>query len=425
MQFLDMKLSAQSVAKNFRQYLTGTSGQVAAMLAISMPMLMGGVGLATDFAAFNMKRTKLQAAADQAAIAGARELSLSSAASDTIAAAAESFAKSYLNNPALDLQVKTVVDEEAQNVKVTVSEVWTPFFAHFIGADVTPVVVSATAGLFGESKLCVLALTPSGVGAISMTNASSLQATSCTVYSNSDSSSSVYMGDAAKIDAGHICSAGGVKDNGGIDAQKIVTDCPVLADPLASRPRPKFGACDFGKTELKSGTNTLTPGVYCGGVIISGDAVVEMDPGEYIFNGPLVVKEKATLRGDDVGLFMTGSSGLLHFMNEATIDLNGRESGAMAGMLIFDDPLQKGLLRTHSVSASNARNLTGTIYTPNANFIVDPSASVAQDSAYTAIVAKRLIVQGGPTLVLNTNYSETSVPVPDGIKSAADIHLVE
>ncbi|MEY4517383.1 MAG: hypothetical protein RL180_1729, partial [Pseudomonadota bacterium] len=196
-------------------------------------------------------------------------------------------------------------------------------------------------------------------------------------------------------------------------------------DPLASRPRPSYGACEFSKTDLKTGMTTLKPGVYCGGVFVSGDAVVDLEPGEYIFNGPLVVKDKATLRGDDVGLFMTGAAGVIKFMNDATIDLNGRESGAMSGLLIFDDPLQKGSMRAHIVSASNARNLTGTIYIPNANFVVEPSALVAQDSAYTAIVAKRLIVQGGPTLVLNTNYSDTSVPVPDGIKSAAAIHLVD
>jgi hypothetical protein len=83
------------------------------------------------------------------------------------------------------------------------------------------------------------------------------------------------------------------------------------------------------------------------------------------------------------------------------------------------------LLRVHTVSARNATNLTGTIYMPNANFIVNPTATVGENSAYTAIVAKRLIVENGPTLVLNTNYEDTPVPVPDGIRLSTDVHLID
>jgi hypothetical protein len=67
--------------------------------------------------------------------------------------------------------------------------------------------------------------------------------------------------------------------------------------------------------------------------------------------------------------------------------------------------------------------LTGTIYLPKGNLLVDPTANVAEKSAYTAIIAKRLVVENGPSLVLNTNYGATKVPVPDGIRSAADVVL--
>jgi hypothetical protein len=47
---------------------------------------------------------------------------------------------------------------------------------------------------------------------------------------------------------------------------------------------------------------------------------------------------------------------------------------------------------------------------------IDANAPVADKSAYTAIVARMLTLYGGPHLVLNTNYEQTDVPVPDGIK---------
>lgn len=413
--------------QSLKRFSVSQGGQTAVMLALSLPVLLGGVGVATDFSLYNMKKAKLQGAADQAAIAGARELSLARQDNQTIAATTDMIARAYVNNESLDLKVNTEVINADGKVKVAVSEIWTPLFAHLIDSDVTPITAEATAGLFGESKLCVLALSPTGSGAVSMIDKSSLEAKGCTVYSNSSHASSVYMGGSASMEAQHICTVGGVMDNGSVNAGKIATDCPVLADPLKSRLGLPVGVCGFNKLQFKTGSHVLEPGVYCGGLTISGDAVVTLAPkGEYIIkDGPLVVTDKATLQGKDVGIYLTGTFGVLNFMMSATIDLSGRETGPMAGMLLFDDPSNKSLLRIHNISATNARNLTGTIYMPNANLLVDPTATVGEDSAYTAIVVKRLVVQGGPTLVLNTNYNETSVPVPQGIRSSADVMLVD
>ncbi len=407
-------------------FLRNTSASTALMFSLSLPAVLGSVGVAVDFGVYQLKLNKLQVAADQAALAGAKELTLTNSNDESIQAAAESFARATVGDNRSKLSVIAKIDLTAKTVKVQITEVWTPFFAQFIGANVTPIVVSAKAGLFGESKICVLTLTPSEFGAVSMTSNSHLQATGCTVYSNSNSSSSVYLGDVSSIDAKLVCTVGGVKDNGSLSAGKVITDCPVLNDPLATRPRLKVGLCNATNATYKTGTINLAPGVYCGGLKISGDAIVNLQEGEYIIkDGPLLVYEKAKLKGKNVGFFMTGKLGLLQFLNDATIDVSGRETGPMAGMLVFDDPLEKGILRIHSVSAKYAVNLTGTIYLPNGNLIVDPTATVGEKSAYTAIVAKRLIVQNGPTLVLNTNYNMTPVPVPEGIKVAADVLLVQ
>jgi hypothetical protein len=55
------------------------------------------------------------------------------------------------------------------------------------------------------------------------------------------------------------------------------------------------------------------------------------------------------------------------------------------------------------------------IYVPDAQLIVDGSADVARDSAWTVIVARMLQLKGSPSLVINANYSSSSVPVPDGV----------
>ena len=52
---------------------------------------------------------------------------------------------------------------------------------------------------------------------------------------------------------------------------------------------------------------------------------------------------------------------------------------------------------------------------PSGHLYVDADAPIADRSAYTAIIVSRLELFAGPHLVLNTDYSATDVPVPDGV----------
>ena len=72
-------------------------------------------------------------------------------------------------------------------------------------------------------------------------------------------------------------------------------------------------------------------------------------------------------------------------------------------------------LRIHRIGSNNARNLLGTIYLPQGTLLIDATAPVADQSAYTAIIANSLQLQKGPQLVLRSDYDKTNVPVPDGL----------
>ncbi len=408
-----------------RKYFRASSGTTAMMFAISMPALMAAVGVASDFGIYNLKRTSLQNAADQAAISAAKELGLATSKSASLQESAKTYAVANMGDESSNVSTTVTVDTANSAVTVRLEETWTPFFAHFIGAKIMPVVVSAKAALQGESKICVLAVSTSGSGAVSMVHDSSLVARGCSVYSNSTNAKGISLGDKAKIDADLVCSAGGVFNNSGSTTHNVTTDCPQIPDPLATRPAPKFGNCDKTKYAITTGSVTLDPGVYCGGLKISGDAKVTLRPGDYIIkDGMFQVSNKAVIKGKDVGFYLTGALSWISFKDDAEIDLSGREKGDLAGLLFFEDR-KATLFRFHSISASNAHTLTGTIYLPRGTLLVDPNAQVGEKSAYTAIIAQRLVVQNGPCLVLNSNYSATTVPVPEGIVTSSQVVLVE
>jgi hypothetical protein len=167
--------------------------------------------------------------------------------------------------------------------------------------------------------------------------------------------------------------------------------------------------------KIDGGTRTLDPGTYCGGLIITNKANVTLRDGTYIMNqGPLIVDKGSSLTGDYVGFYFKGDLATLKFDFDSVISLSAPKVGAMAGLLFYSDPgaLLGSKFRIYS---DNARRLLGTIYLPKGDLYVDANKPIADQSAYTVIVARTIELYSGPNLVLNANYGATDVPVPQGV----------
>ncbi len=404
-------------------FLRNTSASTAVMFSLSLPAILAAVGVAADFGIFHLKHIKIQSAADYAALAGAKELTLANAKDSNIQALADKFARESVSNPGAQLRVETTVNSKDQAVTVKVTEVWTPFFAHFLGAKVTPVVAEATAKLAGEANVCVLVLSGSGNQALHMDKQAKLKATGCGVYSDSTHRQGLRLDQNSEMAATLVCSAGGVQAKTTAITPAPTSDCAPLPDPLASRSEPPLGACKATALVISTGTQMLQPGTYCKGLKITGDAEVTLKPGNYMISGgKLEVSGNATFSGDNVAFYLADDATVLDMNGNSTISLTGADMGDMAGLLFFESR-KVAAGRTHRINSANAKKLTGTIYLPQGKLRVDPNAVVAQDSAYTAIVVNELEVSEGPTLVLNADYGASNVPVPDGIRIATQVVL--
>ena len=91
------------------------------------------------------------------------------------------------------------------------------------------------------------------------------------------------------------------------------------------------------------------------------------------------------------------------------------QDGELAGLLLFQDAATAGAGTQFRIGSNDARVLLGTIYLPKAELHVDADQPVADQSAYTVIIAEKFRLYAGPNLVLNTDYADTEVPVPNGI----------
>ncbi len=401
----------------FARLFADRRGGMAVTFALASPLLFAAGGFAIDYANVMALRGSLQTIADGAALAAAREFRLGNADAQTISTVAGNHAAGALATAGLTATVAPQVDSTTKTVTVRLSATPSTWVMHWADLGAAETSVEATAKVVGGAPICVIGLNGNQQQTVFLSQSAHLKAPGCSVYSDSTNDKGLYIQDDAVLDAAYICSAGGKEKLGaGTFNPNPETDCPSIPDPLAARPAPTVsGSCSHNRFEVHSGSVILKPGVYCGGLTIEGTAQVRLEPGIYVIkSGDFKIADTADVAGVNVGFYLTGSNPRLLFEGASTISLTAPKTGDMAGILVFEDRRISNVVK-HEISADNANTLLGTFYIPRGQLDVSANKPVADKSAYTIVVANRFTLGAGPTMVLNTNYSSTDVPVPDGV----------
>lgn len=388
-----------------------------------------------DYMTVSNQKVELQELADKAALNAVREFALSTENPERIEFVASAYVASVGGNP--DITTTPVADADARRIHITLTA---PVNARFPGpfSNMESVSVTAEAELLGnQGNVCLIGLDPTRDQTIEMSANARITADECSLYSNSTSASSMSVTVSAQVKADVACMAGGFSGNANLVDAEVVTDCPTIGDPLSGRPLPfdnsgkpivsllsghfmsqserEDAGCDFFGVSVSSGeTVTLDPGVYCGGLTVTG-GTANLNPGEYIMkDGSLTVWFGGTIEGENVGFFLTGPLSTLTLTGSSTVSLTAPKTGPMSGLLFFEDP-SAPVSTYHTISSNNARRLVGTIYLPMSKLLIQGSEPIADQSEYTIIVARVFELKEGPNLVLKTDYALSDIPVPEGV----------
>jgi Putative Flp pilus-assembly TadE/G-like len=407
------------------------SGSIAIKFAVVLPLLMGIAALGTDYGWLLARKAQLQTAADAGALSGAKELSLSDAQRESVAAVVKSTVERLMaadgaQTAVSSLSITTNITDEPLEVEVQAFGEAKGFFAPSLFADSYRIEVRSVARVMGRPNICVLGLDPDADATISLDSNAQITGNNCAVFSNSTHTSGLQSLNNAKLAASVICSAGGINGGSNNFAPEPLTDCPTFEDPLASRPQPQPTTCPSSSLlgallqplRLDSLVKTLAPGVFCGGLTIDGNSRIFLEPGIYeIRDGELRVDATSVLTGQNVGFVFKGPNARFYFAPNSVVSLSAPKDGPMAGILFWGDRNQDPAMK-HEILSNTARELIGTIYLPKGTLSINTDSPIADKSAYTAIVARKVQLNAGPNLVLNTNYDWTDVPVPQGIRGA-------
>jgi Flp pilus assembly protein TadG len=389
---------------------------MAMMTALLAPMLIGLGGGAIDLSTYMANKTDLQDVADSAALSAAKEASLNGWSTNSAISVVNGVLEAHKRSGAEGtLTADVVVTPALKQVQVTLSQDQKPYFVigYFTGSP--QITAASTARTNNVSNVCVIGLEASGTATVSLETNAVVSAPKCAVYSNSTSTTGLISTGNANLIAQLACSAGGFSGaSKNFNYRNPLTDCPTVTDPLASRPPPPVSGCKETDADYQHFIGSLNPGVYCGGLTIRSSSKVTLRPGVYVIkDGPLIVQSNSDIEAKGVGFFFTGENATLSFESGSSVNIEAPTTGPLAGITLYQD--READEGDFVITSNDARTLLGTIYLPNGNLIIDANNKVADASAYTAIVVRRLRLSKGPNLVLNTNYNSTPVPVPEGV----------
>ncbi len=384
-------------------------GQVALIFALGLPALtLLGAG-AIDLMNVTSARARVQDIADAAALAGANELSL--AIDDDVAVSrARTFVDTHLaewkNQPKIVQDITVIEQDKRRVVQVKLDGNSRSFFGNLLPPGGWNYKAVSQAVAVGEMPLCVLVTAGQKDKVLNIKDQGRLQAPACLVHSNRD----------ILVEGGQITAAAvqAVTSARGMISPVAGTGAASIADPFVGINLQEKQPCtilpDLGY--VLTGTVRLRPGVHCGGYKVGGTANLILEPGEHWFlGGHLEVKENARLTGVDVVLIFDQKS-KFDFKDQALVNLDGRKSGAYAGMVMV---ATRGNIEDFVITSNNVDRLLGVIYVPEARLVIEGKSTVARDSAWTVIVARMLQLKGSPSLIINANYSASDVPVPTGV----------
>lgn len=385
------------------RFKSAQDGAISIIFAILLPIVVGFIALATDAGVWYIDQRNLQSTADVSALTAVRQNDLTNSATLLSIATNEGARHGFTaaNQTSFTVNAPPLSGSymgNANAVEVILSQTQPRFFSVLhTGND--PVANARAVAKRQESKnACVLALDEHADESIDFSGSPSVGLTNCVIAANSDSENAININGNVNLTAQSLYMVGGYTTTGQSYTmtlqEEAITHASPVNDPYADTAEPSYGGCNYTNTRA-SGTRTLSPGVYCGDLIINANSNVTFQPGTYyIHEGQFKVNGNTTIVGDGVTFVLTGSGS-----NIATIDMNGSanvnltapSTGTYAGMLMYQDR-DAPTSGVNRINGSIVNNIKGSLYFPNQR--VEFSGNSGNTSSCLRLVARMVTFSG-------------------------------
>ena len=361
-------------------------GTVAVLVALCLVGMVGFVALALDASLLFQDRRTAQAAADSAALAAVGNLFLyyrtnqgldvgGAAANEALtAAAANGFSNDGVNST-VTVNIPPLSGDhvgQAGYAEVIIVQFQQRGFSAIWGSDPIPVKARAVArGTWYPFNAGILVLDPTSSGSLS-SNGGSFVTTNAKVIVDSNSSSATVVTGGGVLTAPEFDltgipgwnTSGGGAFNGPILSGQVPTP-----DPLAYLPEPDPSTMTVQSTKTvklqNQGTLTLQPGVYQGGINVTGGnltlapGIYYMDAGGFSFSGTGNLTAEGVMIVNSPAIKGSVNSDVISITGTGAINISPMTTGIYQGISLWQ---ARAATNTLTVAGGGSGSISGTFY---------------------------------------------------------------
>jgi Flp pilus assembly protein TadG len=391
-------------------------------LFVSVLFLLSG--LALDAGMLELRKLQLQHAADAAALGAIYEKARGNAG--WAAAGAADAALNGFTNGVNGVTVSVVSPPtsgayagNAANIQATVTQSYHTAFMGLItgGATASPGTLSVAAGSYYSD--CVYIMGPGSSYFTLAVDGNSGFYSGCNIYVNSTSlavlnnyGSTLQATGGSSIKLHSPTTAGNLF--WGTTSPSATYNVLSQSDPFAYETAPVFSSCPQHPTPTNissaSGTVTLNPGTYCGGININA-STVNFNQGLYIVTGGMTWQNGSTITssGNGVTFFLTTGGGYSYGnfnINNSTVTLSAPTStayGGITGIVVFGD-------RNWSNQGNQGVSISASYVTTDGiwyvlNTGIYNANSTLRGTSYLGLVVDNIKTTGATFTIPTPNYS--------------------
>jgi len=385
------------------RFTDDSTGVSAVLVGLCLSAMLGGAGLAVDVGLWYADRREAQGAADAAAYTAAVDYTNGASPSVTFStASARAVAAQYgftngtngvtvaVNSPPASGSY-TATSYYGFEVIITKPETlfFSSLFIKSASIKARAVAIPATSGEFCMELLN----TTAGASNVNLnaSNGSTIDMPKCGIADNGPGSCAMTLSGGADLTmqslsvVGNYCTSNGATVN--VSGTKT-TGASAVANPYASlslssvesSTSTNISNCDHTNATYNSGSNPLSPGVYCGGIGVYNSASITMSPGVYyVVGGYFTLGGATTATANGVTIILTGSGSnyaQANIAQGATFNLTAPTTGSTAGIAMWADS-NSPTTDTATLAGGATMNVTGALYFPTQQVSFSNGASNA------------------------------------------------
>ena len=411
-------MTLRPVLSIVRRLVRDERGNVLALTAFALPLLIGCAGLAVDTIQWVYAKRDIQSAADTAAIAGVHGLIQGG---NMEVAVDSSLSSSKSLDPSRSVSAEQSPDGHRDDpfaVRVRIANPAKLTFSSFFLRSRPIITAEATATVVETGEYCAFALGSDDETGVRIDANASVEM-ECGVATNASGEKAIDADGAASVTAERIAAFGGI--NGKDLNSSIVRSYGLKQkDPLAGSEPPLIPNTGCPNITINpdaaaqnGGRVEVDPGCY-GNLVVNGPLFLR--DGEYILNrGSLFVGPTGELSCKACTIFITsedptgspGSIGKVQIDHHAKVQLAAPTQGPNAGILIYQDRHAANAQdRGENIIGGNSfSKFNGLIYIPAETLRVD--GEFTPDVRCARFIGRRLIFKG--RLLISEGCSSDSV----------------